>query len=131
MRPSRGGAAAARRAHNPKVGGSNPSPATNLHIDQTTLSRPSGSLLFRRSALARRAAPRLPLAGGRRLAARCGRAVRLRCLWLRDLTARRLATGLQLAGRLAVARRLDLDAPGPVLSRLRQRDDELAVLVPR
>ena len=26
--PSRGGAAAARRAHNPKVGGSNPPPAT-------------------------------------------------------------------------------------------------------
>src|SRR4029079_3351488 len=27
--PSRGGAVVARRAHNPKVGGSNPSPATN------------------------------------------------------------------------------------------------------
>src|SRR5215218_7702628 len=29
---SRGGAAAARRAHNPKVGGSNPSPATKLEV---------------------------------------------------------------------------------------------------
>jgi hypothetical protein len=27
-RPSRGGAVVARRAHNPKAGGSNPSPAT-------------------------------------------------------------------------------------------------------
>src|ERR1035437_550878 len=30
--PERGGAAAARRAHNPKVGGSNPSPATKISI---------------------------------------------------------------------------------------------------
>ena len=30
---SRGGAAAARRAHNPKVGGSNPPPATSGHIE--------------------------------------------------------------------------------------------------
>jgi hypothetical protein len=30
---ARGGAAAARWAHNPKVGGSNPPPATNLKID--------------------------------------------------------------------------------------------------
>ena len=30
----RGGAVAARRAHNPKVGGSNPSPATNLPFEK-------------------------------------------------------------------------------------------------
>ena len=38
---SRGGAAAARRAHNPKVGGSNPSPATNTP-EARPLGRASG-----------------------------------------------------------------------------------------
>src|SRR5829696_1078515 len=45
--PSRGGAAAARRAHNPKVGGSNPSPATNLEFILNPGSRPPGVLLIR------------------------------------------------------------------------------------
>src|SRR5439155_2113633 len=43
--PSRGGAAAARRAHNPKVGGSNPSPATKPHFPEPR-SRPTGVLPF-------------------------------------------------------------------------------------
>jgi len=37
---SRGGAAAARRAHNPKVGGSNPPPATTAGPVQRSLDRP-------------------------------------------------------------------------------------------
>ena len=39
--PSRGGAVVARRAHNPKAGGSNPSPATNKNFWPARLS-PSG-----------------------------------------------------------------------------------------
>ena len=35
--PSRGGAAAARWAHNPKVGGSNPSPATTQHTAEASV----------------------------------------------------------------------------------------------
>src|SRR5215212_9881592 len=35
--PSRGGAAAARWAHNPKVGGSNPPPATQIESDRVRL----------------------------------------------------------------------------------------------
>ena len=42
---SRGGAAAARRAHNPKVGGSNPSPATNTPSPEPR-ARPPGVRSF-------------------------------------------------------------------------------------
>ncbi len=48
----RGGAVAARRAHNPKVPGSSPGPATRLHLIPTFLhsddtSRPMGFQLIR------------------------------------------------------------------------------------
>ena len=42
----RGGAAAARRAHNPKVRGSNPLPATNSHTDVENPGPPAGVLAF-------------------------------------------------------------------------------------
>ncbi len=45
MSLSRGGAVAARRAHNPKAVGSNPTPATN----QLTETTPSGLFYFQRS----------------------------------------------------------------------------------
>src|SRR5581483_12146927 len=43
--PSRGGAVAARRAHNPKVEGSNPSPATNADPRAPRTTRARGSQL--------------------------------------------------------------------------------------
>src|SRR5437870_665893 len=42
IHPSRDGAVAARRAHNPKVVGSNPTPATNAIIACVRASRPNG-----------------------------------------------------------------------------------------
>ena len=60
---SRGGAAAARRAHNPKVGGSNPSPATNSHSPRTPGPDHPGVLLFPETPLAQ-ARPCLPIASG-------------------------------------------------------------------
>src|SRR3990172_2088451 len=53
VKATRDGAAVARRAHNPKVGGSNPSPATNLYEEAH---QSMGLLAIRERAISRSAA---------------------------------------------------------------------------
>ena len=62
----RGGAAAARRAHNPKVGGSNPSPATK-HTSRNPGARPPG-FCFAHTCLGLLAGRTIRLLGSRRRA---------------------------------------------------------------